>query len=56
MTTFTYRDGWKMASCEVEADYVTFEPGHVVFRRQDGRVIVAVENRRVDQLREVLQP
>lgn len=35
MTLYRWRDGWAMRDEEIEADLITFEPGHVVFWRAD---------------------
>lgn len=60
MRNYTYRDGFAMRDIGVEADYVTFESGHVVFwvrsvyDRDPDHVVRAIDNRNVSWLREDL--
>lgn len=51
MRTFTYRS-WGGAIRTVKADRITFEPGHVAFWAEDGRLVLAEDNANVHALTE----
>lgn len=55
MRKFVYKK-WSSREATVQADRVTFEPGHVVFWLEDGRLILAEDNANVHELREVIEP
>jgi hypothetical protein len=50
---YTWRNGWAMKYEEIEADSVEFHPEHVVFFDVNDRLILAKQNKYVDNLRPV---